>query len=103
MMPPLERLNNVSGVALQLQQDLFWFEEVSQIVDPMDVEAKNKKGKTPTDIFKQKIKALKDKGEKWMKDTANSCMIVATLITTVVFAAAFTVPGGIKDETGTPK
>ncbi|KAJ0018612.1 hypothetical protein Pint_12288 [Pistacia integerrima] len=102
MMPPQERLNNVSGVALQLQQELFWFEEVSQIVDPMDVEAKNKKGKTPTDIFKQKIKALKDKGEKWMKDTANSCMIVATLITTVVFAAAFTVPGGIKDETGTP-
>jgi len=37
-----------------------------------------------------------------MKDTANYCMLVATLITTVVFAAAFTVPGGNNQETGTP-
>ncbi|KAJ0017933.1 hypothetical protein Pint_12276 [Pistacia integerrima] len=37
-----------------------------------------------------------------MKEIANSCMIVATLITTVAFAAAFTVPGGTKDDTGTP-
>ena len=29
-------------------------------------------------------------------------MIVATLITTVVFAAAFTVPGGSSQDTGTP-
>ncbi|XP_050259735.1 ankyrin repeat-containing protein NPR4-like [Quercus robur] len=28
-----------------------------------------------------------------MKETANSCMLVATLISTVVFAAALTVPG----------
>ncbi|KAK3211622.1 hypothetical protein Dsin_016328 [Dipteronia sinensis] len=33
-----------------------------------------------------------------MKDTANSGMIVTTLITTVVLAAAFTVPGGNNDK-----
>ena len=29
-----------------------------------------------------------------MKDTSNSCMLVATLVTTVAFAAMITVPGG---------
>lgn len=42
------------------------------------------------------------KGEEWMKTTAESCMIVAALIATVVFAAAFTVPGGVKEDTGSP-
>ncbi|KAL2456590.1 Ankyrin repeat family protein [Abeliophyllum distichum] len=37
-----------------------------------------------------------------MKDTATSCMVVAALIATVAFAAAFTVPGGNNDETGAP-
>ena len=37
-----------------------------------------------------------------MKDTANYCMLVTTLITTVVFAAAFTVPAGSNQETSTP-
>lgn len=36
-----------------------------------------------------------------MKQTAQSCSLVAALIATVVFAAAFTLPGGINDE-GTP-
>ncbi|RVX02692.1 Retrovirus-related Pol polyprotein from transposon RE2 [Vitis vinifera] len=37
-----------------------------------------------------------------MKDTASSCMVVATLIATVMFAAAFSVPGGNDDDTGRP-
>jgi hypothetical protein len=37
-----------------------------------------------------------------MRDTADSCMLVATLIATVVFAAAFTVPGGNFQDKGTP-
>lgn len=40
-------------------------------------------------------------GEKWMKETASSCMLVAALITTVMFAAIFTVPGGNNNDTGT--
>jgi hypothetical protein len=37
-----------------------------------------------------------------MKDKANYCMIVATLIATVMFAAAITVPGGNDQNIGTP-
>jgi predicted membrane channel-forming protein YqfA (hemolysin III family) len=37
-----------------------------------------------------------------MKDTTNYCMLVATLIATVVFAATFTVPGDNNQEIGIP-
>ncbi|KAJ0082236.1 hypothetical protein Patl1_12376 [Pistacia atlantica] len=76
--------------------------EVKEIVDPKHAEAKNMMGETPSDIHKKKIIELKNKGETGLKEIANSCMIVATIIATVAFAAAFTVPGGTKDDTGTP-
>ncbi|CAA3005729.1 ankyrin repeat-containing NPR4-like [Olea europaea subsp. europaea] len=44
---------------------------------------------------------LRQDGEKWMKDTSSSCMVMATLIATIAFAAAFTVLGG-NNEIGTP-
>ncbi|XP_038895418.1 ankyrin repeat-containing protein ITN1-like [Benincasa hispida] len=57
------------------------------------------KGKlSPRELFTQEHKGLVEEGEKWMKKTANSCMLVATLITTVVFAAIFTVPGGYNND-----
>lgn len=37
-----------------------------------------------------------------MKGTASSCMVVATLIATVMFAAFSTVPGGNNNDTGIP-
>ena len=63
---------------------------------------KNSKGLTPGELFTREHENLRREGENWMKNTANYCMIVATLITTVVFAAAFTVPGGNNQETGAP-
>jgi hypothetical protein len=57
---------------------------------------------TPWEFFTKNHKELKEEGEKWMKDTANYCMLVAALIATVVFAAAFTVPGGNNQEIGIP-
>jgi hypothetical protein len=66
------------------------------------VKLRNKEGKTPKEMFTKTHEVLLESGEKWMKDTANYCMLVATLITTVIFAAAFTVPGGNNQETGIP-
>jgi hypothetical protein len=71
-------------------------------VPPSYLTMKNSKGETPKDIFKKEHKDLQEKGEKWMKETANNCMLVATLIATVVFAATFTVPGGNNQEAGKP-
>jgi hypothetical protein len=57
---------------------------------------------TPSEFFTNEHKVLREQGEKWMKDTANYCMLVAALIATVNFAAVFTVPGGNNQEIGTP-
>ncbi|KAL5757531.1 hypothetical protein ACOSP7_020142 [Xanthoceras sorbifolium] len=40
--------------------------------------------------------------DKWMKDTANSSIIISTLIATVLLAAAFTLPGGNVNDKGIP-
>jgi magnesium-transporting ATPase (P-type) len=72
------------------------------MMPPAYLNSKNLKGKTPKDIFTEEHKKLQREGEKWMNETANNCMLVATLIVTVVFAAAFTVPGGNHQEYGIP-
>ncbi|XP_019168644.1 PREDICTED: ankyrin repeat-containing protein NPR4-like isoform X2 [Ipomoea nil] len=99
---PSNRLNIVSGAALQMQRELLWFKEVEKIVQPSYKEMKDSGGQTPRMLFTEQHKSLVKQGEKWMKDTASSCMLVATLITTIMFAAILTVPGGNNNETGNP-
>ncbi|KAM0041981.1 putative ankyrin repeat-containing domain, PGG domain, ankyrin repeat-containing domain superfamily [Helianthus debilis subsp. tardiflorus] len=96
------RFQNVSGVALQMQRELLWFKEVEQMIPPQYRQRKNGKKVTPQDLFTKKHAELVTKGEDWMKHTASQCMVVATLITTIVFAAAFTLPGGYNQNTGIP-
>lgn len=57
---------------------------------------------TPRELFTKNHKELIKEGEKWMKDTANSCTVLGALVITIVFAAAITVPGGINGNTGLP-
>ena len=67
-----------------------------------DVIEMNADMETPDMVFTREHKDLMKDGEKWMKTTAESCSITAALITTIVFAAAITVPGGSNQETGIP-
>ncbi|GFS44997.1 similar to LOW protein: ankyrin repeat protein [Actinidia rufa] len=97
---PINRLKTDSGAALQLRRELYWFKK--KIVQPLYAEMKDSEGRTPHILFTEEHKGLVREGEKWMKDTASSCMLVATLIATVMFAAAFTVPGGNNNDTGRP-
>uniref|UniRef100_M1CES6 Ankyrin repeat-containing protein n=2 Tax=Solanum tuberosum TaxID=4113 RepID=M1CES6_SOLTU len=92
----------VSGAALQMQREILWFKEVEKLVPPSVRKRRNKDGKTPRELFTEEHKLLLKDGEKWMKDTANSCMIVATLIATMVYPAGFTVPGGYNSDNGIP-
>ncbi|KAH7834880.1 hypothetical protein Vadar_020588 [Vaccinium darrowii] len=92
---PLEKLNLVSGAALQMQRELQWFKEVEKFVRPSYIEAQNNAKETPAMVFTREHKDLVVAGGEWMKDTANSCTISAALIVTVVFAAIITVPGGM--------
>ncbi|GJT54598.1 ankyrin repeat-containing domain, PGG domain protein [Tanacetum coccineum] len=76
--------------------------EVESMIPPYYRKRKNKDGLTPHELFTKEHKDLVEKGEEWMKGTANQCMVVAALIATVVFAAAFTVPGGYNQTNGIP-
>ncbi|KAK4430377.1 hypothetical protein Salat_1338400 [Sesamum alatum] len=100
---PPDRLERLSGAALQMQRELQWFKEVESIVQPKLKEEENENNKTPQTLFTDEHKQLVRDGESWMKNTAGSSMIVGTLIAAVMFTTAFTVPGGNKtDNTGLP-
>ncbi|KAF5465287.1 hypothetical protein F2P56_015307 [Juglans regia] len=97
-MPPGSiMLNRIPGAALQMQRELQWFKEVESIVHPKVKEVGNNDDMTPRELFTKNHKDLMKEGEIWMKDTAASCTVVAALILTIMFAAAFTVPGGNND------
>lgn len=65
-------------------------------------EERNESDFTPQELFTREHNDMKNKGEEWMKSTATSCTVVAALIVTIMFAAAFTVPGGNDQNTGFP-
>nr|GMC50082.1 protein ACCELERATED CELL DEATH 6-like [Ipomoea batatas] len=99
---PPARLSLVSGAALQMQRELQWYKEVEKYVLPDSKDARNSNGRTPSVEFSVEHKDLVKEGEKWMKDTANSCTVSATLIATIGFAASITVPGGNNSDSGFP-
>jgi len=99
---PPKKLNLVPGAALQMQRELQWFEAVKKLGPPGSIEETNRSQETPEMVFTKEHEDLRAKGEKWMKDTANSCTIPAALIVTMVFAASITVPGGNKNDSGYP-
>ncbi|GMH23321.1 hypothetical protein Nepgr_025164 [Nepenthes gracilis] len=99
---PSIKLKSISGTALQMQNEIQWFKAVEKLVHPSSKVLPNYVDEKAQELFTKKHKELLESGEKWMKDTANSCMLVAALIATVVFAAAFTVPGGNNGDDGIP-
>ncbi|KAG8651030.1 uncharacterized protein LOC110619023 [Manihot esculenta] len=102
MLAPPNRLARISGAALQMQRELQWYKEVESILKPSYKEYVNKFGVKPPQLFTNTHKDLVTEGEKWMKETATSCTVVGALIITIMFTAAFTVPGGNIQETGYP-
>ncbi|KAJ9553645.1 hypothetical protein OSB04_017690 [Centaurea solstitialis] len=86
------------GASLLMQRELLWFKEIETMMQPATRQSRNNVGQTPYELFSEENKDLVVQGLKWMKD----CMVVATLIVTVAFAVAFTVPGGYNQENGLP-
>ncbi|KAJ0235183.1 PGG domain-containing protein [Hirschfeldia incana] len=86
------------GAALQMQRALQWFKEVERISPEKEKDIVNTEEQTPSEIFTKEHESLRKEAEKWIKDTAKSCSLVAALIVTVTFAAVFTVPGGTDEE-----
>ncbi|PQM36297.1 uncharacterized protein Pyn_13230 [Prunus yedoensis var. nudiflora] len=71
---PIEQLNHIQGAALQMQRELQWFKEIEKIVPPKILEVVN----------------------------VTDGMTARALIITIMFTAAFTVPGGNNGNTGMP-
>ncbi|WOG94111.1 hypothetical protein DCAR_0313404 [Daucus carota subsp. sativus] len=102
ILPKQNRLNIVSGAAFQMQRELIWFQEVNTMVSSVDRTKKNNAGKSPQELFTDEHIKLMEKGENWMKQTAAHSMVVAALIATIMFAVAFTLPGGNNQNNGLP-
>ncbi|WCJ28757.1 Ankyrin repeat family protein [Euphorbia peplus] len=107
MVMDLHELNHIKGCKeeyiprdSQLIRVSLLFKEIKKVMEQHELNQDNNLTEeyTPHELFIKEHKDLMSEGEKWMRDTANSCMIVAALITTIAFAAAITVPGGNADD-----
>ncbi|KAM6546987.1 hypothetical protein CsatB_027723 [Cannabis sativa] len=85
--PPHSRLRSIVGSALQMREQILWFQEVRNIVIPSLRNKMNLSGQTPQDLFTEKHNDLMKDSEKWMKKNANICLLVATIIVTIIFQA----------------
>ncbi|GLT90068.1 hypothetical protein SLE2022_080200 [Rubroshorea leprosula] len=99
---PHYQLDSISGAALQMQSELRWWEAVKNIVPQAYEEGKNTEHETPLEVFVREHEDLLKEAGEWAKKTAESSTVVGALIITIMFAAAFTVPGGNDQSGGFP-
>ncbi|XVF84547.1 hypothetical protein PTKIN_Ptkin17bG0045800 [Pterospermum kingtungense] len=88
--------------ALQLQRELKWFEDVKNKLPIHFTMHRNKKNMTADQLFKDMHKEQLKTAQEWVKNTSQSCSTVAVLVATVVFAAAYSAPGGFNQHDGRP-
>ncbi|KAK4260726.1 hypothetical protein QN277_003804 [Acacia crassicarpa] len=94
--------NLVFGAAFYMTLELLWFEVVKKIVPPSFIETKNKEGLTPQQVFTEEHKELVCMAQSWIEKATEFFILVTTVITTGVFTATFSIPGGVDDKTGSP-
>ncbi|XP_054790249.1 uncharacterized protein LOC129295726 [Prosopis cineraria] len=94
--------SQVHGVAMQMQWQIKWYEYVNWLSPQHFLFLTNKKEETPEQIFTRDHQGLVKDSSDWLKDTSESCSVVAALVAGVSFATSSAVPGGTNDETGKP-
>ncbi|GMY16800.1 ankyrin repeat and protein kinase domain-containing protein 1 [Fagus crenata] len=92
----------IPGAAFKIQWEIKWHEFVKDSMPFHFFPHNNKDGKTSREIFTETDSDLVKEGSQWLISTSNSYSVVAALIAAVAFASSTTVPGGIKEESGTP-
>ncbi|KAJ9563003.1 hypothetical protein OSB04_008163 [Centaurea solstitialis] len=93
---------DLKGPAIILQEDALLFKRVKASCTTFDTMRLNSQGKTAEQVFYENNHKLRSDAKEWMSETAKNCSIIAVLIATVAFAAAYTVPGGPDSRTGQP-
>ncbi|RWR75614.1 serine/threonine-protein phosphatase 6 regulatory ankyrin repeat subunit B-like protein [Cinnamomum micranthum f. kanehirae] len=92
----------IPGAALQMQWELKWYKFIKDSMPRHFFAHLNSKRQTPKEVLTETHKELVRVSSKWLTNTAESCSVVAALIATVAFASATTLPGGVKQDVGTP-
>ncbi|XP_031262085.1 ankyrin repeat-containing protein NPR4-like [Pistacia vera] len=91
-----------AGPVYELQEELKWYKRVEKMTPPHFLMSRDSEyKKTSKEVFDMKHHELLEEAQKWIKETSQSCSAVSVLVATVVFAAAYTVPGG-SNEKGYP-
>ncbi|XP_022860611.1 ankyrin repeat-containing protein ITN1-like [Olea europaea var. sylvestris] len=99
--PAIDLPDHNRGAIFQMQHELKWFKKVESLLTPKEIKSKNREKKTPLAIFNEQHAKLAASEIQWTTGMASACSVVASLIVTVAFAAAITVPGG-NDSDGLP-
>ncbi|KAK2977174.1 hypothetical protein RJ640_000425, partial [Escallonia rubra] len=89
-----QQLDLVSSAVLQMQHELQWFKEVDSLVMREQRQYKNEDLKTPIEVFYAEHADMVALEGQWVTGMANSCTVATTIISTIAFASAITVPGG---------
>ena len=77
-------------------------QHVKKVTPPHFIDHRNNEKLTAVGLFDSSNQELRQNAVEWIKRTSEGCSIIAVLIATVAFAAAYTVPGGSDDQTGYP-
>nr|KYP73158.1 Ankyrin repeat-containing protein At3g12360 family [Cajanus cajan] len=88
----------IAGSALQMMWDIKWFQYIKSLVPQHFLFRSDKEAKTAGEIFEETHKELIKESGDWLKDTSESCSVVAALVAGVSFATASSVPGGTNEE-----
>ncbi|KAB2637559.1 ankyrin repeat-containing protein [Pyrus ussuriensis x Pyrus communis] len=92
----------VIGPAMELQKELLWKQRIKELLPPHYIMHHNDNDQTAEELFNAGHDDLLKSAQDWVKETAQSCSTVAVLVATVVFAAAYAIPGGNNEQSGRP-
>ncbi|CAL9076195.1 unnamed protein product [Musa textilis] len=85
--------------AVQLQDDLKWFERVAKIVPRELANSRNREDKTAQELFAEKHQAMFKNCRNQLIEMGKTC---SGLLAAVVFASSFSIPGEKDPKTGNP-
>ncbi|XP_047154681.1 uncharacterized protein LOC124825964 [Vigna umbellata] len=85
-----------------MRSEELWFQKVEQIVPPAMKTMRNKGGLTPKEEFYRSHKELHTKSVSGVRGSANTLLVVATLIISLGITGAMTIPIDDIDSTITP-
>ncbi|KAJ0434594.1 putative ankyrin repeat-containing domain, PGG domain, ankyrin repeat-containing domain superfamily [Helianthus annuus] len=92
---------DLKGPAYVLKENMQMFKKVKDLTTTLDLFKLNSKLKPAEQMFYENNDKLRMEAKNWMTDNAKNYSIVAVLIATVAFTAAYTIPGGV-DKNGQP-